>query len=102
MLTHLVVAAVDDAAVAAMQIVAVAIAAAVAVEFELLIDYVVMIVVNFVQDSLERNHFVELETVAGIVAVIENRSFGLSLLNTNKEEKIDFVINHITIDIRHG
>lgn len=86
MLTHLVVAAVVDDA-GAVVVVVVAVAVVVAVESEPLIDYVVMIVVNFVPDLMEKNHFVKLETVAGNVVVIENKSFDLSLLDTTWKER---------------
>lgn len=58
-----------------------------AVEWLPLTDYVVMIVANFAPNLaihwMERIHYATLEMAAGIVVVIENNSFGLSLLKAH-------------------
>lgn len=81
-------AAVAASVAAAVETVVVAVAIVVAfVGLTLLIDYVVMIVANFAPNlaihSMERIHYVKLEMAAGIVVVIENNSFGLSLLDAH-------------------
>lgn len=86
MLTHLAAVAFGDVDIVA----AIVAAAAAAVELLFLADYVVMIVVNFVGNLMDKIHFEKLEMAAAgtaaaeTVVVFDNRSFGLSLFVKKK------------------